>query len=683
MSLTWGDWAPYAAGGSHSPYVAWFNATKPPQAGPKPSKLAPSPSDESPAAAILSEFPTHQVPMREGAENADFWPEVFKGEKPDLGIWRPKMAAKDVPELPPDAVIVGVVDRGIPLHHARLTTNGKSRIIAAWQQDALWQKGGPSFLPMGREVFQKEIDATVASYGADEDAINQAFGLLDMSGKNAPRSVARRQSHGAAVLDLASGYAPGARPDNLYVIAVNLPDRETIGLSGTFLDYFTTLAMYRIAALADWLWAENSKRWNKAGISPTKGQEGFPCVINLSFGKNAGPKQGTGFFHNMIMHLRETRPAGAPLSVVIPTGNDNLAQGHALLNVAAKGGSEAVGWMVSPEDQSQNFVEIWTDPVKEAAVDQIGIDVALLGHPTAKPAPIAQPVTKGGAKSPKIGLVRYLKQGSEKRPYAALYRRQFPEPGSPGYVRVQFTLAALPTLDHGEIMRTVPSGEWRITLSNQSTKPITASLSVQTDQSPLPSSAQGLRSYFTDDSYRRFGPGGRVQDSYDYPFTAPPTDTDLAKKVSRHGSLNATASAPGTVIVAGHLVGDGRPADYSATGPKKGADWQIPTVSLPTEAGVVHAGVMTAGSREGYALPAPGTSFASAQATRVVAEELARLASTAKTAAILDGFDAASWIGTLAGQMETVPADAIPTAKVGQGRLPWPEPARQDGRIFG
>ncbi|MCY4334964.1 MAG: hypothetical protein OXC60_09865 [Litoreibacter sp.] len=685
MTLTWSGWTAYEASESRSPYVAWHESTKPDQAGTKPPQWDPAPGKLSAAEAILAEFPAGNVPMRDSARNPDFWQQVMKAKdsdgRPDLGIWSPSLASQDIPKLPPDAVIVGVIDRGIPLHHARLRYGDETRIVAAWQMDAPWEANAPSNLPMGREVFQKEINETIAAHGADEDAIMQAFGLLDMRDKNGPRSVARRQSHGAAVMDLVSGYAPGAAPENIFVIAVNLPDRETIGLSGTFLDYFTTLALYRIAALADYLWAENSKRWQSEGLSPAEGQGGFPCVVNLSFGKNAGPRNGTGFFQTMVKELRESRPFGAPLSLVIPTGNDNLAQGHAVLDIGADGASDDLGWMVSPEDQSQNFVEIWTDPIEEDAVDKIGIDVALPGQSPTAPAyptePQAEPVA---SPSPKIGIVRTLNMTGEDRPFGALYRRQFPEPDAPGFVRVQFVLAVLPTLNLSEINRTVPSGEWRITLTNKSAKPITASLSVQTDQSPLPTAAQGLRSYFTDPSYSRFDQQGRVRDSYAFPLTDPPTDSDLAHKVSRHGSLNATASAPGTVIVAGHLANSGRPADYSATGPKNGADWQMPTLSCPTEAGTVHIGTITAGSREGYALPAPGTSFASAQATRAIAEELARLARAAQNASELDEFDAVAWAATDAARQDEASATAVPKAKLGSGRMAWPETSRQAGR---
>lgn len=693
MTYEWSDWSK-PDDVPPSPYVAWW-LKRPQTRSDEVSLTSPKvpetlkdiivPQDHNlggltPAESFLREFASRPVPLRTKAANPDFWVNVAKNMgsdgKPDLaGIWQPNIAQKDIPILPANAVILGVIDRGIPLHHSRLRDKTGSRIIAAWQQDAVWQKDQP-FLPMGNEVYQSQINAAITAHGGNEitneDALNREFGLLDMSGVKSPRAAALRQSHGAAVLDVAAGRSKdGDMADNVYVIVVNLPDRQTIGLSGAFLDYFTALAIYRIATLADWIWTASKATWAN-DAQPAENQNGFPIVANLSFGKNAGTKQGDEFFHNMISSLRDSRPKGAPLHLAIPAGNDNLAEGHAMLPLPAGTQFDGVTWMVPPEDQSQNFVEMWTSPIPQEDLDKISIRVDLPG--------VGQPLV---TPSPKIDAVQYLFKTGDKVPRAALYLRKFKQRGTANDWRLQFTLCTLPTLDQDDITATVPSGEWRISLSNESPHNVSVDMWVQTDQSTLPNGSQGLRSFFTDPTYQRYDATGRAIDSYAYPFDAPTVSMDSADHITRHASLNSTASARGTIIAAGHRVSDGRPARYSATGPFHGQDWQNPTASFPASAGAVHHGVLAAGSRDGSVIPISGTSFASAQISRAVVNELADVVASASDAHAIDSFNPREWLSARAAQIDPAHPSFLPKPKVGAGRLPWPEPYRQGRRIWG
>lgn len=704
--LEWTDWMNPGVNAANSPYVDWW--TRRPHAvrgkggvvlNVDPSRTL-SVEEEAaiglrvvpPYEAFVAQFRPRAAPIRKDANNAPFWDRLKAETKSPEGVpptfWDPTgLASDDVPYLPPDAVILAVIDRGVPLHHHRLReAGGGTRILAAWQQDARHDRGQP-YLPMGRELYKFQIDAALqAAFEGGEDELNAALGLVEMQGAPAPRELARRQAHGAAVLDLAAGYDParseGSTAERVFAIVVNLPDRQTIGLSGAFLDYFTSLALYRVDTLARWLWRENLPRWAEQGLAPATGQEGFPIVANLSFGKNAGPEHGNGFFHQVHDGLRRDRPAGGPLHLVMPAGNDNLEQGNGQLVLAAGCPMRSVGLWIPPEDQSQNFVEIWSDPIPVSDAEKAHEQIVLQIRPPFASVPFL-PV------EPVIDKVRYLvdktvvpQEDALRAPFAALYLRQFEEPGRPGHVRLQYTLCTLPTLDQEAPRDTVPPGLWEIAVENRSGRTVTLTVSVQTDQSVLPDGSEGRRARLIDPTYRRVDDMGRYIDSYSYPFSRPPANIDDAEFVRRHGTLNASASAPGVLVAAGFRVIDGRPADYSATGALDGLPWQWPDAAFPVEAGAAHPGVLAASSRDGIVAPVSGTSFASAIAARHVAEALARHVVTAASAADIDRFDPAASLGMTSRTWGSADPDEIPAPKVGRGAVGFAEADRQADRYW-
>ncbi|WP_422370156.1 hypothetical protein [Hoeflea sp.] len=708
MNLVWTEWCCGRDILPNSPYVAWWqkrpgvrsDAVILNRGNAKglavSQKTVERTRSNPPTDALYSEFGGFTAPIRQVANNSDFWDDIGappsdRQVPPRLENWWPTISEEDVPHLPPDAVIVGIVDRGVPLHHRLLRDGKETRILAAWQQDAAWGEKCQPFLPMGRELYKHEIDQAIKEHidgdVEDEDGLNASLGLVEMASAIAPRDLARRQSHGAAVLDVAAGCGDGSDgADKIYVIVVNLPDRQTIGLSGAFLDYFTSLAIYRIAALADWLWRVNSCRWKPRD---DKGRKGFPLVVNLSFGKNAGPQNGDDFFHATIGNLRKSRPVGSPLHLVIPVGNDNLAEGSGIVDLPPGPQSKYVGWWLPPEDQSQNFIEIWTDPIHECDLESFKLEIAL-------------PDPGAGFRdlTPMIDHVRYLieecsvcngpcKRGPQcedpcnpSDPFAALYLRRFPEKGLPGYYRLQYTLCTLPTLDQDQPDAVVPSGPWEIRLTNETRNRVTVRLTVQTDQSILPNGAEALRSWLFDPTYSRYDEVGRLVDSYDYPFKSSPAHTDKADTVLRHGTMNSTAAAPGTLVAAGHRASDGRPASYSSTGPFRAETWQVPDASFPIDAGSAHSGLLASGSRDGSVIPISGTSFAAAAATRLLSRKIAELTASCASGAEISGFDPDTWIRVIAEDQDGGDLTSLPRAKVGWGRVGWAEPHRQNRRIW-
>lgn len=593
--------------------------------------------------------------------------------------WMPD--GKKLPKIGPDSVITVVIDSGVPLHHANTQRGGKTRILASWQQNAphvandSTSSKDQDYLPFGYELYQDGIDKLLCSHTkpdgvVDEMGFNQEARLIDVTAQIGPRDLMRRVSHGAAVLDTAAGatqHLPGdIDPAKVYIIAVNLPDRETMGLSGEFLDYFTSLAVQRAVDLADKIWEISKATWEQDQEIELKGREGFPIIVSLAYGKNAGQKDGSDIFNQTCQKIISNRdPVTRPLHVVVPVGNDNLEQGKAKIELDS-GEADAIIWELLPEDQSNNYLEIWSSPVPVSEIDQAALKVEI-GNPKLE--------TGFVVATPKIGGVQYLyKEAQEPENeaiVAALYLRQWNVPNRPDMARLQYVLCTLPTLDQSRPKMVVPSGKWEILITNTIDQRITASLMVQTDQSPLPNGKSGLQSKLIDPArtYQVYDVNGRVRDSYSYPFIKTPHDLDTECHVQRHETMNATATAAHIIGMAGHREVDGKPANYSSTGHRRGVLWGKPRASLPVEDGVLHQGRIVSGASDGSVVRLGGTSFATALAVRQISAVIVENLKTDLSGQTAPTRDIYEWLKERARHEDPCHPDKLPEAKIGAGRL--------------
>jgi len=694
MDLTWEDWIQPADPGRSktSPYADWWNeidrvsgarhvsafsrlTLKSASTGPTGLRLvltsgqtesvgtgaAPDDLDEDADAAIEDAFGASGalVPLPEHAR-CDCTP-----------------AADVVPvlarPLARDAVIVGVIDTSIAICHDRFRfADGKSRVLAAWQMTApcpAADYGTAGRVAYGREVWQGEIDRAIAAAAGDEAAASRALGLTDYENPAGTREIDLNADHGTQVTDLAAGFdatdpEQAALAGRMPILAVNLPSNRVLGGSGAFLEYFVMHAIEWMIDRADAIW--NARFPDEAG-------RGFPMVLNLSYGLAAGPKDGTMLLEKYVARLLAERaspdnlPPRAPVRITLPAGNDNLERGHAVAHLSAKQRSVDLTWRLPPEDDASSHVEIWLPTQATAAVAYtLPVRVEL----------IAPGATVGAAvAAPAPGMTRDLRDDLG-RPVARIYVRQAHDGplGDAGgsNSRQMYTLCIAPTHCRRPGLAVAPCGAWTIRLWQDDDTPREVHLYIQSERALNPSGQPQHRSYFDDPAYQMYDWMGALVDTYD----AAGLDQEFWRdplRVRRKGTINAIATVPGALVVGSHRASDQLPAPWSASGHETGP--AMPSLSFASEDSISHPGVLTAGNRSGSVVTMSGTSFASALATRRIAQELLTWSG-----------DPESWTNqALITEAANGPGAATAGAfqrKIGAGRLPSPPTGRVPRRMF-
>lgn len=555
-----------------------------------------------------------RVPVPRGSLNPD-WP-----REPDIVIDpTPDPVLRKLPDdLEDDTVIVGVIDTGVALgHRAFRLGDGRTRVIASWQQSA--QFGVQGYLPFGQEVYAGDIDDAIAAHSRggdrmkrlDEEVFNRSLRLVEPRRIRGQRDLDHRAAHGTHVMDLAAGHPPASdEARRVRLIVVNLPTQFLHGSAGNFLMYWAAFAVARIFDLTAALWRVNR--------GSAKG--GYPLALNLAYGMMAGPKDGSMPLERFMEDLVQAR-CGLPTSICLPAGNENLARAVAPQQVAAGKWSCAWLWRTLPSDRTSNFLEFWIDlgpstqtvetapgSASEAQTGQLWSDHDLTRMEFSIEAPNG---ARFELRNPVDNRFCHL-TGVQARLYCRVER----ENDAPR--RLQFLLASAPTLvltSEPDVPQS-PAGVWKIRIRTPRQASIYAY--VQSDQSSTVHSFAGLDSYLEDDAYERFEPGGRLKDSFSYLPGKPPMSQETGESlVTRFGTQNALATTTANSAIAGYRFSDGRPASYSATG--AGLFPQLVLAiqaAYVTEDGPAHYGVLAAGARDGASVAFRGTSMAAAKATR-------------------------------------------------------------------
>jgi hypothetical protein len=500
---------------------------------------------------------------------------------------------------PAGVVVLGVIDDGLGFAHEHLRgTDGGTRVQHFWNQDGLVHPPADLY-PYGLELTKGDTDISgIDSHLAfcqrtgivDEDWLYDRSGHM-IYGRSGHKPLALREAHGTLVVDVAGGHEFRHAPDNRPIIGVQLPVAATADTSGgTLIPYVVDAFNYIL---------------QRAGPKPT--------VINLSYGLTNGPHDGSSDFEVAIDgYVQDRRAAGAPLAVVLPSGNSRLVRGHARFALAAKGSPQAkhkLRWRIQPDDATPSYLEIWLPPSTGGNDPKVKVKI--------------QP--PWGSESPD------MEEGDP-----PLVWRPYPS-GQPlcyfSYVNAGLTnhrgmilVAVVATTTNERGIDVAPCGTWKISIKNKSDFAIQDIRAwIRRDDSPYGYPLRGRQSYFADSAYERY-----------HPITGRVVDADNASYVKRDGTISSLATGRETIVVGGFTRTTSKPSTtwqptyYSSSGPvvsppgRTGASPNGPDGAAVSDDSKVHHGVLAAGSRSGSTVQMFGTSVAAPQVTRWALEQMAQ-----------------------------------------------------------
>ena len=481
---------------------------------------------------------------------------------------------------PAPDTFVGIIDDALPIANTRYRDMaGLPRVWSFWDQSAgAVGPVRPGVVPYGYELDRSDLnDALVAAMiggVVDEELFYQQIKY------NRNR---RRETHGAAVMDLLCGEPVPVPADAPGIIGVQLPSSTVADTSGLALAVNVLDGVRHII--------DRAMRLNpNASI-----------IINLSLGEIAGPHDGSSMLESALDEL--VAILGGRLQLFIAAGNNYLSRAHARTELAT-GASRDLHWRLLPDDETPSFVELWLP----AGVDPSARGLEVILTPPVGPA------------SPAVSAGQTLTWSSS--PLGpALYSITFLPPASlaPPAGRAMILIALAPTASL-TTTALAPFGRWTITLRRPG-KPddkdsICIDAWIQRDDTPFGYRRYGRQSFFDDPNDVRFDAMGRLNE----------TDSP-ASYVRRAGSLNSLASqsaiAGRSKAVGGYRRGDNYIPNYVSAGQSAVGTSCLaiagPNLMAPCEDSPVLHGVLAAGTHTGSMMRLNGTSVASPQAARLAA----------------------------------------------------------------
>ena len=544
--------------------------------------------------------------------------------------------------------IIGIIDDGIPFAHRnyRKACGTQTRIEYCWLQSA---EGNPEppvcrsrpEVPFGQEFFRGQIDDLIAAF-PDEDELYRQAGIRDA---NPELGVAldRGATHGSHVADLAAGFPPSAGelpPDDIRIIAVQLPNTVGWDTSGFGKDMFMLAALHYIFERADRIAGayygiikgETAESKAKEGKSlPSYPSKFLPLVVNMSVGFSGGPhdadanagdddlRAGSEIEHAIDEMVSYRRRLGAPTAVVMPAGNNFSDRMHAVLaaeRLCRVGDKVFLDWRIQPNDRTPSYLEMWL-PVG-AKPEDFGVEISSPSGDFLKFDPPSDINSRG--KGDRI-WVRDI--GSSSRLFGQFSVDEFRGR------RWRILIALGPTepepfVDEstGEVVLpdALPAGKWRIALFRKTVGTLQGPILcwIQRDIDVQLKNTGARQSYLDMPGYSRFGEDGALDDK----------DDDDAI-VRRFGSLNGMTTGSRTLVVAGYRGSAqsgfrsriGTAPFFSAAGPETRASGFAKGVDLCalTSPGVAVPGLAAAGTKSGSLGFLLGTSAAAPQVTRALA----------------------------------------------------------------
>jgi hypothetical protein len=495
--------------------------------------------------------------------------------------------------------IMAVIDDGIPFAHRnfRDAAGCRTRIEFCWLQSVTVDPEQNSVL-FGREYMRDQIERYVERFGGDEDGLYCEAGAMT-DADDFGSLLAHHATHGAHVMDLATGYDPArdeTAAEEIRIIAVQLPNSVSMDTSGFGKDMYILSAFHyifhRADMIADMYDAPNPR-----------------LVINFSYGYSGGRHDGETELEAAIDELVEMRRACAPTALVLPAGNTFLDRLHGeICERDFKQGAARFHWRLQPNDRTPSYLELWFYQGFVPA----GYSIELL-DPFDRPrlcSAIDATVSSNGGDPLDVQELPGDNGVQIGQLSVDEHRADAPDSSHPtGRWRVLVAMA--PTEPEDASLPGADSGQWTVVIKRGATSkpldgPIHCWIQRATDFEAFRSGSR--QSYFDDPCDVRYSPEGDLAE----------VDSGDAF-VTRFGSLNGLATGGTALIVAGYRLGAGlgsglekaRPALYSSAG-TRACGWpeaKVACSSMSDRSRVLPATV-AAGVRSGALSLVQGTSVA-------------------------------------------------------------------------
>lgn len=488
-------------------------------------------------------------------------------------------------------VVVAVIDQGIAFAHPRFrrhTSSGaadRTRVEFVWVQDASGAIGPGT---PGKEITAYQIDNAVHNadtHGENDESIYRALGVLEI-GTEGYKPLARRQAHGTHVLDMASGYEIKQAPSTRPIIAVEMPEAAVGDPAGS------TLKPHAAWGLVYILYRT---------LSLQRFGETLPAVVNISYGPQEGPHDGSSAFEQFVDALTQfSRSLHAPMRVVLAAGNYRQSRAHASFQLDHKKSSRVLDWRLQPCGMTSSFMEIYFPSGHAVTVKLKPPHAPALVIATSMSPNVA--VEPPGATKPAPYTLEYVQTGAALSSIVLCVAPTAQDYWAPGAHPI------------------VPSGVWRVivTVATTGTQTVAFDAWIKRTDTPGGRRAKGRQSYFDDREYQRYDASGRPVE-FD--------DSGTASYVKRRNTLSGIATGCLTYVIGAYQRGPDRtdqvPTFYSseASGnPTPGRMSLAVNWLAPAEDAASCPGALGAGTRNGTRVAMNGTSVASPQAVRYCAD---------------------------------------------------------------
>jgi hypothetical protein len=540
-----------------------------------------------------------------------------KVRRPRRPRWQADEGLRDRIGKDKKITILAVIDDGLPFAHRnfRDLTGTRTRVEFCWLQSAECKDGQKSVV-FGREYTRAQIEDYIARYGDDEDALYRKAGAAaDTEGLGS--LIDRQATHGAHVMDLATGYAPerGEKPaEEIRIIAVQLPNTIAWDTSGFGKDMYMLSAFHYIFDRADM-------------IADGYGIDCPRLVINFSYGFSGGRHDGGTELEAAITEIVEKRrECRGPTALVLPAGNTFLDRLHGKIDERDfKDGGFELPWRIQPNDRTPCYLELWF----WQDFDPLGYSIALL-DPWGRPTGLSE--SSGPPQSTMPVKPNPSNYGGDKRRVCALLDADGNRVGQVSSdlhrnTRYRLLVIMAPTEPENPWLPRAEPGKWTVVIRRTKDSPrlldhpIHCWIQRSADPETLRSGSR--QSYFDDLTDVRYTLQGDLNEE----------DTNGAF-VRRFGSLNGLATGPRTLITAGYRIfrstgsklAHARPSRYSSAGTRE-PGWPEKKVdcSSMSDRSRVLIGTIAAGVRSGSLSNVQGTSTAAP----FVARQLATIFTTA------------------------------------------------------